>query len=463
MKKILSFILTIVMVISLTACTGGKKEDGASDNSAAKSGSSSGAGSAATDSNGKVPYSGTITIACGPLEATAINEVLKEYQKTNPDVKIDTIVTQTVTDFETMMTSWIASDSLPDMYIQQNGATEQGYAKSGYLLPLTDTGFKDRLVDGDLDLLSYNGDLYAFPMTLEVSAVIVNKGALTAAGIELNNDNYPKSWPEFLSLLDKCAAAGIKKPLGIAGKDTSEVTAWTFQYVYQSIYGKNHNWYADILRGKAAWNDDLYLGMFDKYEQIKPFIPDNALGADKDSMRKSFITGETPIIFQTAMVVGSIKELDPDVEIMVLPSCFTDDPKDQTLISSFGAGASITSKTKNKELCLDFLDFLTSEQGSTIFNESTKYLPTTKDNKAKLDPAYDLISDISANNKLPNSRILSREWIPGIKEIMKDGQQNWFAGQDAKSVADQIQEEHNRLVEADPEWVKDFLANYVDK
>ncbi len=463
MKKILSLILTIVMVISLTACSGGKKEETTSDNVAAESGSSSETSSGATDSTGKVPYSGTITIACGPIEAETLNKVIAEYQKTNPDVQLDTVVCQTVTDFETMMTSWIASESLPDMYIAQGGATEQGYAKSGYLLPLTDTGFQDRLVDGDLDLFKYNRDLYAIPMALSVSAIIVNKGALTKAGVDLNNDNYPKSWPEFLNLLNKCVAAGIKKPVATAGKDTSSVTAWTFQYVYQSIYGKNPNWYADILRGKAAWNDDLYLSMFDKYEQMRPFIPDNALGNDVDGMRKSFITGETPFIFQVAQEVGNLKELDPDLDIMVLPSCFTDDPKDQTLISGFDSGVSITKDAKNKDLCFDFLDFITSRQGATIFNGTTKYLPTVKENDVELDPAYDLIYDILDNNKLPNSPILSREWIPGIKEIVKGGQQDWFAGADAKSVADKIQDEHERLVQADPEWVKDFLDNYIDK
>ncbi|MGB8451309.1 MAG: extracellular solute-binding protein [Anaerocolumna sp.] len=462
MKKILSLVLILVMVLSLNACSGSTKKEVSTDNASSPSDSAK-ENSSTKDSTGKTPYSGTITIACGPLEAEALGKVLTEYQKKNPDVKLDTIVTQTVTDFETMMTSWIASDSLPDMYIAQGGATEQGYAKSGYLQSLTDTGLKDRLVDGDLEMFSYNGDLYAFPMALSVSAVIVNKGALADKGIDLNSDNYPKSWPEFLSLLDKCVTAGIEKPLGISGKDTSEVTAWTFQYMYQVIYGKNPNWYADVLRGKAAWNDDLYLGMFDKYAQMLPYIPDNALGTDADGMRKSFITGETPFIFQTAMVVGNIKQLDPDVEIMVLPSCFTDDAKDQTLISGFDSGISITRDAKDKNLCADFLSYITSTEGATIFNESTGYLPTTKNNNAKLDSAYDLIYDILDNNKLPNSPILSRQWIAGIKEIVKDGQQDWFAGADAKSVADQIQEEHDRLVQADPDWVKEFLDNYKDK
>ena len=443
------------MILGLSACSGPEE---ASGSSAASAGSAQ-SGQSASE---KKSYSGTITIACGSTEAEALNQLLKEYQKTNPDVKLDTIVTKDVTDFETMMTGWIASNSLPDMYIAQVGAVEQGYAANGYVEPLPKE-ITDRLIEGDKELISYNGDIYGFPMALSISVMFANNGALKKAGVELNESNYPKCWSEFLDLCKQCAEHGIKKPVGIAGKDPSEVTAWTFQYVYQTIYGQNPNWYADILRGKAAWNDKLYLEMFNKYSEMRPYISDDALGVDADGNRKRFITGEAPLYFQTANSLGSLRQLDPEADILLLPSCFTDKPEDQTLISGFDNAISVTKDAKDKDLCFDFLDFITSEQGSTIFNTVTTYLPTTKKNDVKLDPAFKLVYDILSNDKLPNSPILSRQWIPGIKEIMKTGQQNWFAGENAQEVANQIQSEHKRLMDADPDWVKNFLANYKDK
>lgn len=453
MKKSLSAFLAAAMLFGMAACSGpGGSPSGAPE-------SSGPAQSAPADK----AFSGTITIACGSIEVEALNQILKEYQKTNPDVELDIVVTKDVTDFETMMTGWIASDSLPDMYIAQVGAVEQGYAANGYLEPLTDTGLMDRLIEGDTELISYNGDVYAFPMSLSISVILVNNGVLKKAGVDLNQNNYPKCWSEFLDLCRQCTEHGIAKPVGIAGKDSSEVTAWTFQYVYQSIYGQNLNWYADILRGKAAWNDELYLEMFRKYSDMLPYISDDALGVDADGNRKRFITGEAPIYFQTANSLGNLRQLDPEADILLLPSCFTDKPEDQTLISGFDNAISITKSAKNKELCVDFLDYITSEEGSTIFNTVTTYRPTTRDNRVEMDPAFALVYDILSNDKLPNSPILSRQWIPGIKEIMKTGQQNWFAGEDAQEVANQIQEEHTRLMEADPDWVKNFLSNYKDK
>ena len=465
-KKILSIFLAAAMTFGLTAC-GSSGDTTAAPESAepavTEASSASGETPEADAGEEKEPFEGTITIACGPPESEALQKILKLYQEKNPNVDLDIIITQTVTDFETMMTGWIAADTLPDMYIAQVGSVEQGYAANGYLEPLTDPELLDRLVEGDRELISYNGDVYAFPMNMSVSAILVNNGVLKEAGIDLNHDNYPKCWQDLMDLFQKGVDAGIEKPIGLAGQDSSAVTAWTFQYIYQTIYGENPNWYADILRGKAAWNDDLYMEMFNKYSEMLPFIADDALGTASDGMRKKFITGESPIYFQVAGEVGILKELDPDLDILLLPSAFTDKPEDQTIISGFDSGISITKSAKNKDLCMDFLDFITSSEGATILTTTATYLPTTKDNQMELDPAFDLIYNILKNDELPNSPILSRQWIPGVKEIMKTGQQNWFAGEDAKSVADKIQEEHTRLMEADPEWVENFLANYQDK
>lgn len=407
-------------------------------------------------------FSGTISIAAGSVEAQALKAVLKEYQKTNPDVDLDIIITQNVTDFETMMTGWIASNSMPDMYTAQVGATQKGYAQNGYLMPLTDIGIADRLVAGDRELITYDGDLYAFPMSTSISAIILNNEVLKNAGVDMTTESFPRKWSDFLAFLDKLVASGVEYPVGVAGKDTSAVTAWTFQYIYQTIYGIDSNWYANVLRGKNAWNDELYIDMFEKYGEMMPYIAPNALGTDNNQMLKNFILGDSPVIFQTAMTVGNLRQIDPELDIMCIPSCFTDDPAEQTIINGFDTGFSITATTDKKDLCIDFMRFLTSDVGSTIFSNETGYLPTTKVNHAELDPAYEILLHVLQNEVLPTSPILSRQWIPGVKEIMKTGQQNWFAGQDAQSVADQIETQHKRLMDANPEWVENFLNNYQD-
>ena len=125
--------------------------------------------------------SGTITMIAMANQAKGLNAAFDEYQKDHPNVNLDIVVANTVTDFETMMTTHIAA-----------------------------------------------------------------------------NDTY--------------SVTG-------AGKDSSSITAWPFQYIYQTI------------------------------------------------------SGESPILFQVANTVDAINDIAPDLDIISLLSYFTDDPADQTIIA----------------------------------------------------------------------------------------------------------------------------------
>ena len=441
MKKILLVLLTLIMSVSLLMASGGKEAAEASDDG----------------------LSGTITMIAMANQARGLQAAFDEYQKDHPNVDLDIVIATTVTDFDTMMTSYIASDSLPDMYLNQVGAVQQQYAAEGYLMPITDIGVMDKIIDGDKELISWDGDYYAVPMGTTMNVMIVNNGVLKEAGINVGADNYPRCWSEFIDLCDQLVAAGIQYPVTVAGKDSSSITAWPFQYIYQAIYGEDPNWYANMLRGERAWNDDLYLGMFEKYGEMKKYISPSALGNDVNGMYRAFISGESPILFQVANTVAAIREIAPDLDIICLPPCFTDDPADQTVIASLDSGLSICSTTDIPEVCISFMQYLVSDEGSTLYADNAQEIPTTRVNHATTDPAYAVCLDILQKGTLPVSPVLSRQWIPGIKEIMKTASQNWFAGADAKTVCDEIQAQHDRLMAADPEWVAQFLDSYIEK
>ena len=140
----------------------------------------------------------TITFVSLSTQANGIRAVFDEYQKTHPDVELDLVPCSTVTDFETVMTGYIAANTLPDMYLTQISSVQQEYAAEGYLMPLTDTGVMENMIDGDTELIMWNDDYYAFPMISEVSGMIVNNAVLKQAGINIDITNYPKSFSDLL-------------------------------------------------------------------------------------------------------------------------------------------------------------------------------------------------------------------------------------------------------------------------
>lgn len=457
-KKLAGCLLSLATAATLLSGCGG----GSSTPASAESGKETSAVKEENTSTeeAKSELSGTITICANSSGAEGLQAVLDEYKKTHPDVDIDFTIYENVTEFETMMTSWISSNSLPDMYMSQASTVQQQYAAEGYLMPLTGTGIEDHLVEGDTSLVTYDGKLYAFPMATNISVTICNNTALKDLGIELTVDSYPKSMDEFLALMQKCRDAGVEYPYGLAGADLSSCTAWPFQYMYQVLYGGDPNWYADVLSGKKDWSDPEFVAMFDAYNEIREYVSPDSLGKNMDGLYADFISGNTLFFSQVATTIKNVKMLDPESDIILIPSSFTKDPADQTLISSFDDGISITANAKNPDLCVDFLNYVTSPEGSTIYANTTGVVSTVVGCEAEIDPSYSIVYEVLQKGTLPNSPILSRQWIAGFKELLKSGCQNWLAGEEPQSVADTIAEEHKRLMDADPEWVSNFLETY---
>lgn len=460
MKRILSLLVLVVLLATTLLGCGGKQATQPADTKATENTDVQTTQSEDTAEANDIDYSGTISMICGAEATAAFEAVMAEYQKLHPDVNIELIIWETITDFETMMTNYIATNTLPDMYCSQVGVVEQQYAAEGYLLPLDDLNIEDNLVNGDKSLIKYKGSLYAFPMTIGYSVTFCNNDKLKELGIDITYENYPKCMDEFIELLQRCREAGCQYPFSVAGSDSSSATAWPFQYIYQVLYGKNPNFYADVLAGKASWSDPEFVKMFEEYSRLREYMAPDTTAKTNDGQKADFISGEAIFYSQTAGTLSTIRSLDPDMDILMIPSSFTEKPEDQTLIGGFDSGISITTGAKNPELCKDFLKFIASKEGCEIFCNNSASIPTVKGAVANTDPAFRLILEIANKGDLPNSAILSRQWISGFKELLKTGCQNWLMGEDAQQVADKIQKEHTRLMEGSPEWVKEFLENY---
>jgi ABC-type glycerol-3-phosphate transport system substrate-binding protein len=409
-----------------------------------------------SDTSGK---SGTITVLVEPFEAEGLKAVMEDYQKINPNVKLETIIATDTENKDTVLTAKIASNDLPDMICTQVKSNIGEYAKNGYILPITDTKIQDRLIKGDQSLLWRDNEFYAVPTQFSTSGIYVNKDVLKEYGVEMND--MPQTLGEFVEICENLQKAGLDAPISIGAKESGPVTAFVFQYVYQNVYGKNPNWYADVLRGKDGWNSDLFKSTYVAYGKLLPFVNKDALGCDKNGAIKKLVLGESAFYIDTSSQTTSLRNLAPDMDLTFIAPPFADNAEDMKAIVSFDNAFAITSQAKDVELCKDFLLFMTTPEEAAVFAEATQFMPTIIGTKVNLDPALDqIITAISSG--MDSVPMLSRQWIPGIKSVMKKGTQDWFAGKDYVEVCDNIEKEHQRLMEANPSFVEDFLASYTD-
>ncbi len=407
-------------------------------------------------SNGK---SGTITALVEPFEAEGLKAVMAEYQKINPNVKLETIIATNTENKDTVLTAKIASNDLPDIIVVQVKSNIGEYAKNGYIVPLTDTKIQDKIIKGDQSLLWRGDDFYAVPLQVSTSGIYVNKDVLAKYGMTM--DTMPQSLGEFVQICTDLQKAGLEAPIAIGAKESSPVTAFVFQYIYQNVYGQNPNWYADVLRGNDGWNGELFEKTYTSYAKLKPFVNHDALGCDKNGAIKKLILGDAAFYIDTSSQTSTLRNLDPEMNLTFIAPPFADDPADMKAIVSFDNAIAITSQANDAELCKDFLEFVATPEQSAVYASATHSMPTIQGTQVSLDPALDdIIAALSSG--MDSVPMLSRQWIPGVKTVMKKGTQDWFAGKNYVDVCNEIEEEHQRLMSANPSFVSEFLDSYIE-
>ncbi|MBQ9733614.1 MAG: extracellular solute-binding protein, partial [Clostridia bacterium] len=191
MKKIISLVLSVVMLLSvlllnLTGCDG--------------DGGEGGAGSLEGEITVWWPGGSSITEA-------AIKDAKAKYEAAHPGVTIN-IEFQGTADFYTSYTMALMGKNFPDVaYVDH--VFVQRLAFDGLIANQSDLGL-DELKDQYIDSLwapnLWNGDVYALPMSANILARTYNKALLSKVyGREFTDADLPTNWEEYLAIGAKIA------------------------------------------------------------------------------------------------------------------------------------------------------------------------------------------------------------------------------------------------------------------
>ncbi len=140
---------------------------------------------------------------------TAIEErYISEFEASHPDVTIERVTNSSKKMPELLLTAFAANQG-PHVF---NTQIEDGYAyiANGRVAPVIPeiAGFNsanelnDSYVDGVLEVVTENGDIYGLPLELTNWAPYLNKRVFRDAGLDPEQD-YPKTWEEIVTVSEK--------------------------------------------------------------------------------------------------------------------------------------------------------------------------------------------------------------------------------------------------------------------
>ncbi|WP_319756303.1 extracellular solute-binding protein [uncultured Sphaerochaeta sp.] len=143
-----------------------------------------------------------------PARTELENELIAAFMAQNPNITVVRTTQSSAKQIELVQTAFAANQG-PDMF---NLPIENQYAYiSNYRVAPVDyqaAGYSDKedlldtYVDGVLDTVTVNGEVYGLPLELTNWAIYVNKKIFRDAGLNPETD-YPKTWEEMADVSEK--------------------------------------------------------------------------------------------------------------------------------------------------------------------------------------------------------------------------------------------------------------------
>lgn len=201
MKKFVAVILSLLLVGSLTACSGNEQQGSAQSTSGETN-------SQVSEGEEEV----TLTLFhTGDADGLALMDNMADFESKNPGVTVEDVVTPFAEYHQKLMTvAASGSDEFDVVFVESDYVAQMGEA--GVLEPLnayvenSETMSWDDYIESVVQRNCIDGTYYAMPQVADVQTTIYNRVVLDALGI----DTPPKTQEKFLEYCKQAQAAGYE-------------------------------------------------------------------------------------------------------------------------------------------------------------------------------------------------------------------------------------------------------------
>lgn len=348
MKKLISILLVMVMMVSMLA----------------------GCGSApAEEAQPEGPIHLEFWHSMGSSTGELIQEIVDEFNASQSDIVVEAIYQGDYTTAGTKLQAAVAGGNAP--HVVQVEITRVGmYASQDLLLDLTPYAEADADFDisamypGVMDFSYIDGKLISIPNGRSCPVMYYNADALKAAGFE----NAPATWEEM-----RAASAAVTKD-GSMGYGASLGDSWYYLAMMLTAGGQIYNEEGnDIGFYGEAGTKPLQLWL-DMIEDGSLYIPEGEDYASNAALRNAFMAGACNIIMQSSAQYRSLVD-NSDFEVGVAYI-----PKDVTYAAIPGGSNLVAFQGMSKaeeQAVWEFMKYMCSGDVAGKYAAGTGYLPTS--------------------------------------------------------------------------------------
>lgn len=426
MKKVLALLLVAAMGIFLVAC------NGTADNRETKANTEGSVGTGESGEQQKPADSAGVTIEYAvnyqqDNQVSVMEEIIEAFEA---ETGIHVELTLSGTDHEAVMKTRMASGDLPDLW-NTHGWSVMRYSE--FLTPLNDQPWFDDVDDSVKGAVAdEEGNVYVLPIGEGTNGIVYNRDVLEANGIDAAKI---QSVADFTEAMETLAAAGIT-PMVISNSDKTNNGHFMDAYLaaYLTCSDLKNNYGEDLKNGTFDWNNSR--PAWDQMAEwwSKGYWNVDALSAARDSNFKAIASGEAAFMFYTNDGINAIRDLNPEVNLGMMPMPAMEDGGLMTWGVSEGNNSCIGvwKDSEHMDECLTFLEYLARpEVAERVIIEIEGGIPALTTLDVENSYSIDVIREGQAAfaGKVEYGRYFDQAYLPsGMWGILQEASSAFFEG-----------------------------------
>ncbi|GKU81868.1 extracellular solute-binding protein [Niallia sp. NCCP-28] len=417
-KKVFSSILSLalIVVLALTGC------------------------SSSTSSNNESASNGDKTVVkfmhlwpegSSKAQYTIVNNIIKQYEKDHPDVKIQTEILGNE-QYKDKIKVLSASNELPDVGVTWAAGYLEPFVKGNMLAPLDDvieSNLKDSFVAGTTEAYAFDGKTYGLPLELNITPVYYNKEIFKKYNLEI-----PQTYDEFLKVVKTLVDKGVT-PITLGNKDRWTGSMW-YMYLADRIGGSET--LTNAINRSGSFEDP---SLVKAAEEIKKLVDMKAFvkgfnGLSNDEAKGYFMNEQAAMYMMATWELPNYttspdvtQEFKDKVGYFKFPTYEGGKGDINSYVGGPGVGLFVSENSKVKDQAKDFVAYLVKEWGKNSVKDAGVIPATVVDtSNGDLDQMYiDILNDLANASNL--TLYADVQMSSSVAQVHLDMIQSLFGGQ----------------------------------
>lgn len=222
--------------------------------------------------------------------------------------------------------------------------------------------------------------VYGVPVDVTNIQMLYNKDLFQKA--ELDPENPPQTWDEFIAAWKKLKAAGVPGMVSGWG-ETWMIDCFASNYAF-NILGEQK--VLDTYRGKVRYTDPQWiqvLSLFDTLRKEGLLVPGVVTMINKQA-EQAFSTGKAAFAFNGSWCVNVYRGMNPDLQFAAMLPPRVSNRYPMRIWGGAGSSFMVNANSQNKEEALAFLKWLTQPAQQALFSKETFNLPANRNSVTEL-------------------------------------------------------------------------------